>query len=72
MNNYIVIACMTCPLSDAEILLDDQPYKFGTHELAENQEHAEIIRDDMARWCKREQIVIFERKEIDALLNGGA
>lgn len=71
MKNYLVIACMTCPLPDAEIMLNEQPFKFGTHEHAETYQDAETIRDDMAKWRKPEHIVIFERAEIDALIVGG-
>lgn len=71
MSHYLVIACMTCPLPDAEIMLNEQPFKFGTHEHAESYQDAEIIRNDMTKWCKPEHIVIFERQEIERLLAGG-
>lgn len=71
MSQYLVVACMTCPLPDAEVMLNDQPFKFGTHEQANTIEEAEIIRNDMTKWCKPEHIVIFERAEIDRLIAGG-
>jgi len=72
MNQYLVIACKTCPLPDAEILLNNLPFVFGTHEHAESYQDAEIIRDHMSKWCKPEHIVIFERAEVDALIEGGS
>jgi hypothetical protein len=71
MSQYLVIACLTCPLPDADVFLQEQPFKFGTIEHAETYPDAEIIRDDMMKWCKPEHIVIFARADVEALVNGG-
>ncbi len=70
MSNFLVIACKPCLLSDAEVMLNNQPFVFGTHEHAESYQDAATIRDDMAKWCKPEYIVIFKRAEVDALIVG--
>lgn len=72
MSQYLVIACVPCPLPDAEVMLNNQPFKFGTHEHAATYPDAVIIRDDMAKFCKPEHIVIFDRAEVEALVKGGA
>ncbi len=70
MNQFLVIACITCLLPDAEIILDHQPFKFGTHEYAVTFQDAETIRADMARWNTCDRIVIFEVEELKAMIVG--
>jgi hypothetical protein len=71
MSKYLVIACIPCLLSDTEIFLNDMPFKFGSFEHANDMQAAIVIRDDMAKWCNRDHIVIFDRAEVEALINGG-
>jgi len=52
MSLYLVMACTPCPLPDAEVMLNNQPFKFGTHEHIVIFERAEVdalivgIRDE--------------------------
>ena len=71
-SQYLVIVCIPCPHLEAEIFLNGQPFKFGTHEHADTYDDAVLIYDDMAIWCKSEHIVIFQRTEVEALLSGSA
>lgn len=72
MSKYLVVTCVACPPSEADIFLDEQPFIFDTHEHAGTYQDADIIRGDMAKFCNPEHIIILCRDEVEALVNGGA
>lgn len=72
MNNYLVIACSPCKPSNADVMLDNQPFVFGTCEKAKTYQDAVTIHRDMTEWCNAlDQVVIFNRTEVEALVNNG-